>query len=57
MRRLREMLPLGGAQMSEMARLVGEQNAKVWRVFGVYSRTSVVQTPDWLKIREFYDKY
>ncbi|VDL71452.1 unnamed protein product [Nippostrongylus brasiliensis] len=29
MRRLREMLPLGGAQMSEMARLVGEQNAKV----------------------------
>ncbi|KAK6037159.1 hypothetical protein COOONC_25336 [Cooperia oncophora] len=29
MRRLREMLPLGGAKMSEMSRLVAEQNAKV----------------------------
>ncbi|KIH48736.1 hypothetical protein ANCDUO_21191, partial [Ancylostoma duodenale] len=29
MRRIREMLPIGGAQMSEMARLLGEQNAKV----------------------------
>ncbi|XGW25463.1 hypothetical protein V3C99_006685 [Haemonchus contortus] len=29
MRRLREMLPIGGAKMSEMSRLVAEQNAKV----------------------------
>ncbi|RCN51188.1 hypothetical protein ANCCAN_02757 [Ancylostoma caninum] len=29
MRRIRDMLPIGGAQMSEMARLLGEQNAKV----------------------------
>ncbi|ETN75947.1 hypothetical protein NECAME_12019 [Necator americanus] len=29
MRRLREMLPIGGAQMSDMARLLGEQNSKV----------------------------
>uniref|UniRef100_A0A0K0D5X8 Coiled-coil domain-containing protein 51 n=1 Tax=Angiostrongylus cantonensis TaxID=6313 RepID=A0A0K0D5X8_ANGCA len=29
MRRLREMLPIGGAQMSELARLIGEQNTKV----------------------------
>ncbi|KAK5984152.1 Coiled-coil domain-containing protein 51 [Trichostrongylus colubriformis] len=29
MRRLREMLPLGGAKMSEMSRLIAEQNAKV----------------------------
>ncbi|VDM53553.1 unnamed protein product [Angiostrongylus costaricensis] len=29
MRRLREMLPVGGAQMSELTRLIGEQNTKV----------------------------
>lgn len=29
MRRIRDILPIGGAQMSEMARLLGEQNAKV----------------------------
>lgn len=29
MRRLREILPLGGAQMSEMARIIDDQNEKV----------------------------